>query len=227
MHESWADALRGELASDHMVALRRFLADEEAAGKRIFPDRADWFRALELTPLPAVRVVILGQDPYHGPGQAHGLSFSVRPGVRKPPSLVNIFKELASDCGIAPAAHGCLEAWGQQGVLLLNSVLTVESGQPGSHRGRGWERFTDAVIAQVAARETPTVFLLWGSYAQKKAAFVRDVAEGGRHLVLKAPHPSPLSAYHGWFGCGHFSRADQFLEGRGLSAVDWELPAGG
>ncbi|MDP1027685.1 uracil-DNA glycosylase [Sphingomonas sp. KR1UV-12] len=222
---SWLEPLRGEFAADYMAALREFLTAEKAAGKRIFPQSADWFRALELTPLPAVRVVILGQDPYHGAGQAHGLCFSVRPGVKPPPSLVNIYKELASDCGIAPVAHGFLEHWARQGVLLLNSVLTVEEGRAAAHRARGWERFTDAVIRLVAAREDPIVFLLWGSYAQKKAAFVQDVARGGRHLVLKAPHPSPLSAHTGWFGSRPFSRANAFLESQGRGTIDWALPA--
>lgn len=223
--QSWLEPLRSELASDSMAKLRAFLLAEKAAGKRIYPHSSDWFRALELTPLPAVRAVILGQDPYHGPGQAHGLCFSVRPGTRPPPSLVNIYKELHADLGISPAQHGFLEPWAKQGVLLLNSVLTVESGRAASHRERGWERFTDAVIRLVAAKPEPVVFLLWGSYAQKKAAFVEDVARGGRHLVLKAPHPSPLSAHTGWFGSGHFSKANAFLESRGLAPIDWRLPA--
>lgn len=204
-----------------MAQLRTFLVAEKAAGKRIYPHSRDWFRALELTPLPDVRVVILGQDPYHGPGQAHGLCFSVRPGVPPPPSLVNIYKELRTDLGIAPPRHGYLEAWARQGVLLLNSVLTVEAGRAASHRERGWERFTDTVIRAVAARPEPVVFLLWGSYAQKKAAFVTD----SRHLALKAPHPSPLSAHTGWFGCRHFSRANAFLESKGRTPIDWRLPA--
>jgi uracil-DNA glycosylase len=167
-----------------------------------------------------VRVVILGQDPYHGEGQAHGLCFSVQPGVPPPPSLVNIFKELDTDLGIKPARHGLLDHWAKQGVLLLNSVLTVELGRAASHRDRGWERFTDAVVAAVNAKPEPVVFLLWGSYAQKKAAFV----DQSRHLVLKAPHPSPLSAHSGFFGCRHFSKANAFLERRGLAPIDWALP---
>jgi uracil-DNA glycosylase len=164
--------------------------------------------------------VILGQDPYHGPGQAHGLCFSVKPAVRPPPSLVNIFKELASDLGIRPAPHGFLEHWAKQGVLLLNSVLTVEMGRAASHRDRGWERFTDAIIRKVNERPQPVVFMLWGSYAQKKAAFV----EGSRHLVLKAAHPSPLSAHNGFFGCSHFSKANAFLQSNGIAPIDWTLP---
>ncbi len=225
LHSSWLEPLRDEFARPSMAALRAYLVAEEAAGRRIFPAGAEWFRALDLTPLEQVRVVILGQDPYHGEGQAHGLCFSVKPGVRTPPSLVNIFKELASDLGIAPARHGFLEHWARQGVLLLNSVLTVELGRAAAHQGRGWERFTDAVVRLVAAKETPVVFLLWGSHAQKKAAFVRSIEQGGHHLVLKAPHPSPLSAYGGFFGCRHFSQANAFLEARGLPPIDWALPA--
>ncbi|MBK5264666.1 MAG: uracil-DNA glycosylase [Alphaproteobacteria bacterium] len=220
LHESWREPLAGEFASPYMQALKSFLMEEKARGRRIFPKGSEYFRALDLTPLEAVRVVILGQDPYHGEGQAHGLCFSVQPGVRPPPSLVNIYKELQSDLGIARPAHGFLEHWARQGVLLLNSVLTVEMGQAASHQGKGWERFTDAVIAQVNTRTDPVVFMLWGSYAQKKAAFV----DGARHLVLKAPHPSPLSAHNGFFGCRHFSKANAFLESRGLPPIDWALP---
>jgi uracil-DNA glycosylase len=173
-----------------------------------------------LTPLNEVRVVILGQDPYHGPGQAHGLCFSVQQGVRTPPSLVNIYKELEADLGIKPRHHGCLEHWAKQGVLLLNSVLTVERGLAASHSKRGWERFTDRIIARVNDKAEPVVFLLWGSYAQKKAAFV----DGSRHLVLKAAHPSPLSAHSGFLGCRHFSRSNAFLEERGLKPIEWALP---
>ena len=225
MDASWREPLRAEFDSEYMAALRTFLVAEKAAGKQVFPASADWFRALELTALSAVRVVILGQDPYHGSGQAHGLCFSVRPGVRPPPSLVNIYKELQTDLGIAPPAHGFLEPWARQGVLLLNSVLTVVNGQAAAHRDRGWEKFTDAIVRLVAARDEPIVFMLWGSYAQKKAAFVQDVTKGGRHLVLKAPHPSPLSAHTGWFGCRHFSQANAFLEEHGRGTIDWALPS--
>ncbi len=224
MDPSWLEPLRDEFAGDRMARLREFLRAEKAAGKTVFPHSRDWFRALELTPLPDVRVVILGQDPYHGPGQAHGLCFSVRPGVRPPPSLVNIYKEMHGDLGIAPAGHGHLDHWARQGVLLLNSVLTVVSGQAASHRDRGWEGFTDAVVRLVAEKDDPVAFLLWGSYAQKKAGFVRDAASGGRHLVLKAPHPSPLSAHTGWFGCRHFSQANAFLAAHGRGSIDWALP---
>ena len=220
----WREALAGEFAAPYMADLKRFLLERKAAGARIFPPGSQWFRALDLTPPDKVRVVILGQDPYHGPGQAHGLCFSVRPGVPVPPSLVNIYKELQRDLGIALPRHGFLESWARQGVLLLNAVLTVEMGDAGSHQGKGWERFTDAVIARVNALEHPVVFLLWGSHAQKKAAGVDSVDRGGRHLVLKAPHPSPLSAHRGFLGCGHFSQANAFLEGQGLEPIDWRLP---
>ncbi|MCF8707267.1 uracil-DNA glycosylase [Rhizorhapis sp. SPR117] len=220
LHESWRGPLAGEFASPYMQGLKAFLLDEKARGKRIFPKGSEYFRALDLTPLESVRVVILGQDPYHGEGQAHGLCFSVQPGVRTPPSLVNIFKELHSDLGIARPGHGFLEAWARQGVLLLNSVLTVEMGRAASHQSKGWERFTDAVIAQVNKRYEPVVFMLWGSYAQKKAAFV----DSARHLVLKAAHPSPLSAHNGFLGCRHFSKANAFLESHGLPPIDWALP---
>ncbi len=227
LHPSWLAPLEREFAEPYMAGLRRFLIGEREAGKRIFPNGGAWFRALDLTPLDQVRAVILGQDPYHGTGQAHGLCFSVPPGVQPPPSLVNIYKELESDLGIEPARHGFLEHWAKQGVLLLNSVLTVEMGRAASHRDRGWERFTDAVVRQVAARPDPVVFMLWGSYAQKKAGFVDSVERGGRHLVLKSAHPSPLSAHNGFFGCRHFSKANAFLSARGLPPIDWALPEAG
>ena len=224
LHPSWLEPLQDEFAQDYMAHLKRFLLAEREAGKRIFPAGSNWFRALDLTPLDRVRVVILGQDPYHGPGQAHGLCFSVPDGVRPPPSLINIYKELEADLGVRPAAHGFLEHWAKQGVLLLNSVLTVEMGLAASHRDRGWERFTDAVIRLVNAKPEPVVFMLWGSYAQKKASFVDSLERGGHHLVLKAPHPSPLSAHSGFLGCRHFSKANAFLESRGLQPIDWALP---
>ena len=220
LEPGWRERLRGEFEQPYMGELKRFLVAERERGRRIFPRGSEWFRALDLTPLERVRVVILGQDPYHGEGQAHGLCFSVEPGVPPPPSLINIFKELDSDLGIEPARHGLLDHWARQGVLLLNSVLTVEMGRAASHRDRGWERFTDAVVARVNAKAEPVVFLLWGSYAQKKAAFV----DQSRHLVLKAPHPSPLSAHSGFFGCRHFSKANAFLQNRSLPPIDWALP---
>ncbi|MFM5913929.1 MAG: uracil-DNA glycosylase [Chakrabartia godavariana] len=220
LHDSWKAHLADDLASPRMQALRAFLLAEKAAGKRIFPKGSEWFRALDLTPLDQVRVVILGQDPYHGEGQAHGLCFSVQPGVRPPPSLVNIYKELESDLGIPRPRHGFLESWAKQGVLLLNSVLTVEMGQAAAHQGKGWEPFTDEIIRIVNAKTEPVVFLLWGAYAQKKAAFV----DADRHLVLKAAHPSPLSAHNGFLGCRHFSKANAFLEANGQTPIDWTLP---
>jgi uracil-DNA glycosylase len=220
LHPSWLERIGGEFEQPYMAELKRFLTNERERGKQIFPRGPEWFRALDLTPLERVRVVILGQDPYHGPGQAHGLCFSVKDGVRPPPSLVNIYKELETDLAIKPRRHGFLEHWAKQGVLLLNSVLTVEMGRAASHRDRGWERFTDRIIREVNAKPEPVVFMLWGSYAQKKAAFV----DTSKHLVLKAAHPSPLSAHSGFFGCRHFSKANAFLESRGLPPIDWALP---
>jgi len=219
--ESWKAPLAAEFSDPYMADLKRFLLEQKQEGRRIFPKGAEYFRALDLTPLDEVRVVILGQDPYHGEGQAHGLCFSVQPGVRIPPSLVNIYKEMQDDLGIAPARHGFLEHWAKQGVLLLNSVLTVEMGRAASHQGRGWERFTDAVIRAVNEQEKPVVFILWGSYAQKKAAFV----DRSRHLVLRSPHPSPLSAHNGFFGSRPFSKANAFLVEHGRKPIDWQLPA--
>ena len=221
LDESWKAALADEFSSPSMAELRSFLKAEIDAGKQVVPKGSEYFAALDLTPLDQVRVVILGQDPYHGDGQAHGLCFSVTAGVRVPPSLRNIYKELETDLGIPQARHGFLESWARQGVLLLNTVLTVERGLAASHRGRGWERFTDAVIARVNALEHPVVFLLWGAYAQKKAKFV----DASRHLVLKAAHPSPLSAHNGFLGCRHFSKANAFLEKNGMTPIDWRLPA--
>jgi uracil-DNA glycosylase len=220
LHEIWKAPLLPEFQAEYMVQLLAFLAAEKEAGKQIFPKDGEWFRALNLTPLDKVRVVILGQDPYHGPGQAHGLCFSVKPGVRPPPSLLNIYKELQSDVGIPRATHGFLEHWAQQGVLLLNSVLTVEMAKAASHQKHGWEQFTDAVIRLVNAKDDPVVFMLWGAYAQKKAVFV----DAEKHLVLTAAHPSPLSAHNGFLGCRHFSKCNAFLEGKGLPPIDWALP---
>ncbi len=220
LEDGWKHLLEGEFAKPYMAQLKAFLQSERAAGKRIFPKGSDYFRALDLTPPDKVKVVILGQDPYHGEGQAHGLSFSVPPGVRIPPSLVNIYKELQGDLGIAPARHGFLEHWAKQGVLLLNAVLTVQMANANSHQGKGWELFTDAVIRAVNDLPQPVVFILWGSYAQKKAAFV----DTSRHLVIKSVHPSPLSAHNGFFGTKPFSRANVFLESKGLSPIDWKLP---
>lgn len=224
--ESWREALEPVLAEKPSRALGGFLKAEEAAGKRIYPPRGQRLRALELTPLDRVKVVILGQDPYHGPGQAHGLAFSVPPGVRVPPSLINIYKELESDLGLPRPGHGNLEEWARRGVLLLNNALTVEEARAGSHQKRGWEAITDAAVAAVAARPEPSVFLLWGNHARNKALRVPglvDAGETGRHLVLTAPHPSPLSAHSGFLGCRHFSQANAFLEAKGRGAIDWRV----
>lgn len=220
LHPSWLSVLQPEFDSDYMAALRAFLVTERESGKRIFPKGNEWFHALDATPLDQVRVVILGQDPYHGEGQAHGLCFSVKPGVPPPPSLLNIYKELQADLGFAPPRHGFLEHWAQQGVLMLNAVLTVEAHRAASHQGKGWERFTDAVIRQVNNLERPVVFILWGSYAQKKAAHV----DASRHLVIRSAHPSPLSAHNGFFGSKPFSRANEFLRAKGQPEIDWRLP---
>ncbi|MFM5948036.1 MAG: uracil-DNA glycosylase [Novosphingobium sp.] len=220
--DSWRKALEPVLASPRSRALGGFLKVEEAAGKVIYPPRGSRLAALELCPLDRVKVVILGQDPYHGPGQAHGLSFSVQDGVRVPPSLINIYKELESDLGLPRPAHGNLSYWARQGVLLLNAALTVEDGKPASHQGKGWEEITDAVVAAVAAKADPCVFLLWGSHARKKALSVPGLMQS-QHLVLTAPHPSPLSAHSGFLGCRHFSQANAFLAANGRGAVDWRL----
>ena len=219
--ESWRDALDPVLATPRSQALAAFLSAADAAGKAIYPPRGTRLMALALTPPDAVKVVILGQDPYHGPGQAHGLSFSVPDGVRVPPSLRNIFKELADDLNLPPAPSGNLTRWARRGVLLLNAALSVEDGKPASHQGKGWEELTDAVIAAVAAKAEPCVFLLWGNHARKKALSVPGLLTTSHHLVLTAPHPSPLSAYTGFFGCRHFSQANAFLATHGRGVVDW------
>ncbi len=220
LEPTWLEHLRGEFDQDYMLDLRRFLLAEKSRGKRIFPRGDEFFGAFEHTPLDKVKVVILGQDPYHGEGQAHGLCFSVRPGVAIPPSLQNIYREIHDELGVPVPNHGHLTAWAEQGVLLLNSVLSVESGIAGSHRDRGWERFTDRVIDIVNTERDGVVFMLWGSYAQRKGGII----DGRRHCVLKAPHPSPLSAHRGFFGCGHFKAANEYLQSRGETPVDWRLP---
>jgi len=219
LEATWLDALQGEFEQDYMKELRAFLAEEKRTAT-VFPPGDEIFAAFDLAPLPQVRVVVLGQDPYFHPGQAHGLCFSVRRGVTPPPSLKNIYKELQEDLGIPPAAHGELTAWARQGVLLLNSVLTVRSGQAFSHQGHGWERFTDRAIQVLAERREGLVFLLWGRPAQQKAARI----DRARHLVLTAAHPSPLSAHNGFFGCRHFSKANAWLEQRGEAPIEWRLP---
>lgn len=220
LESGWKAALGDEFEQAYMQQLRDFLIEQKAAGKAIFPPGPLIFNALNSTPLSEVKVVIIGQDPYHGPGQAHGLSFSVPPGVRTPPSLQNIFKEIQRDLGFPIPGHGCLQSWADQGVLLLNAVLTVEQSSAGAHAGRGWETFTTRVI-EIAAREHQhLVFMLWGSYAQKKAAQV-DLSG---HRVLTSVHPSPLSAHRGFIGNGHFSAANTYLQEQGRQPIDWRLP---
>lgn len=214
----WDSVLREDLQSESFAHLQAFLDQEYAAGP-VYPPREDLFNALKYTDYPAVKAVILGQDPYHGPGQAHGLAFSVQKGVAVPPSLQNIYKELLSDLGCAIPSHGCLIEWAQRGVLLLNAVLSVREGQPNSHKGQGWEQLTDSIIRHLNAREEPMVFLLWGANARQKLPLIQSM----NHLVLTAPHPSPLSAYQGFFGCRHFSKANQFLQQAGAAPIDWQI----
>lgn len=216
---AWLARLGPMLESESMQALAQFLRSEKAKGRIIFPPGELMFNAFQQTPFEAVRVVILGQDPYHGPGQAHGLSFSVPEGVPSPPSLQNIFKELERDLGLARPASGTLLPWAKQGVLLLNAVLSVEQAKPGSHQNKGWEAFTDAAIARLSAEREGLVFMLWGAYAQAKGRII----DARRHCVLRAPHPSPLSAHRGFIGCGHFSTANRYLSARGGTPIDWRL----
>ena len=213
----WDEVLKGEFEKDYYLKLREFLKDEYFS-REIYPDMYDIFNALKFTPYSQVKAVILGQDPYFNEHQAHGLCFSVKKGVPKPPSLVNIFKELQSDMGIMPPSHGCLEDWAKNGVLLLNAVLTVRRGAANSHRGKGWETFTDNVIRYLNLRKEPIVFILWGRNAKEKEALITNPA----HLILKGAHPSPLSAYNGFFGGRYFSRADEFMRARG-SGIDWRI----
>ena len=221
LEPSWLAQLESEFDQPYMQKLRSFLRAEKAAGKRIFPPGNEFFNAFDHTPLDKVKVVILGQDPYHGEGQAHGLCFSVRPGVKVPPSLQNIYKEINAELDLPIPSHGHLTSWADQGVLLLNSVLSVECAQAASHQGQGWETFTDKVIEVINTRREGVVFMLWGSYAQRKGAII----DTERHCVLKAPHPSPLSAHRGFFGCGHFKAANDYLQSRGVAPLDWSLPA--
>ena len=220
LEPSWKAHILPEFSKPYMSELKAFLQAERDAKKRIYPRGSEFFAALNHTPFDKVKVVILGQDPYHGPGQAHGLCFSVRPGVDVPPSLVNIYKELQTDLGIPPARHGYLQSWADQGVLLLNATLSVEAGRAGSHQGRGWEQFTDAIIHALNDEREGLVFVLWGSYAQKKGAFI----DQRKHLVLKGPHPSPLSAHRGFFGSRPFSKINEYLRARGETPIEWRLP---
>jgi uracil-DNA glycosylase len=220
LDESWRTPLQPEFDAQYMVELREFLRQQKCQGKIVYPLGADIFHALDATSFQDVKVVILGQDPYHGPGQAHGLCFSVLPGIAIPPSLRNIYKELKEDVAFKAPAHGCLDYWAEQGVLLLNSVLTVEAGQAASHQGKGWEQFTNRIIALLNERKDSLVFILWGSYAQKKGAMI----DRSKHLVLQSPHPSPLSASRGFYGNHHFSLSNEYLVRHGKQAIDWQLP---
>jgi len=217
--KTWESVLKGEKAQPYFQAALNFVKDERAKGKIIYPPAADVFNAFKFTPFEQVKVVIIGQDPYHGPHQAHGLSFSVLPGIPKPPSLQNIFKELNGDLAIPIPNHGCLEKWAKQGVLLLNASLTVEAGKPQSHANIGWEKFTDKVIKILNDEKEGLIFLLWGSPAQRKGAIINPA----RHHILKAPHPSPLSANRGFFGCNHFSKTNSLLRKMGKKEIDWSL----
>lgn len=216
LQNDWAEVLDEEFEKPYYKELREFLKHAYAS-ERVYPPMEDIYNALRVTPYASTKVVILGQDPYHGPGQAHGLSFSVRPGVQPPPSLLNIFKEMESDIGCARPTHGCLLGWAVQGVLLLNTTLTVAQGRPKSHAGHGWETLTDAIIAKLSARQTPMVFILWGAHAQSKVALI----DTHRHHIIKSPHPSPLSASRGFFGSRPFSRANAYLIQDGLDPIDW------
>ena len=217
LEDSWKKRLGDEFSQDYMIRLRDFLLQRKRAGAVIYPPGGQIFNALNSTPFEEVKVVILGQDPYHGRGQAHGLCFSVQDGVDIPPSLINIYKELESDLGVARPASGDLQCWADQGVLLLNAVLTVEHGQAGSHQGKGWEQFTDRIVSELNSGRESLVFLLWGGYAKKKGS----VIDRSRHLVLTAPHPSPLSAHRGFLGCRHFSKANQWLKRHNKSSIEW------
>lgn len=219
LEPSWKAVLAHEFSKPYMANLKSFLTAEKNAGKVIFPRGEEYFAALDMTSFEDVKVVIIGQDPYHGPGQAHGLCFSVKPGVAIPPSLVNIYKELQSDLGINPPQHGYLMDWAKQGVLLLNAVLTVQAGMAASHQGRGWEEFTDAIVKALNENREGLVFVLWGSYAQKKGA----VIDRKKHFVIEGPHPSPLSAYRGFFGSKPFSKINHFLKSKGKTEIDWQL----
>ncbi|OTN88110.1 uracil-DNA glycosylase [Enterococcus sp. 7E2_DIV0204] len=219
IHNSWQDVLKEEFTEEYYLHLRDFLK-QEYSQQTIYPDMYHIYSALELTPYEEVKVVILGQDPYHGPNQAHGLSFSVQPGVRTPPSLMNIYKELQADLGYPPVAHGFLESWAKQGVLLLNTVLTVRNGQAYSHRGQGWENLTDAIIKKLNDRDKPIVFILWGKPAQEKIKMI----DTSKHIIIKSPHPSPLAAHRGFFGSKPFSKTNQALEQLGEAPINWQLP---
>ena len=224
LEPGWQDKLKDELYKPYMTELSSFIEKEYAAAPNgIFPPKNLIFNAFYQTPFDKVKIVIVGQDPYHGPGQAHGLSFSVPKGVKLPPSLQNIFKELESDLQVPKPSHGCLLSWAKQGVLLLNATLTVSQGEPLSHHGRGWERFTDAAVKKLAERSDPVIFVLWGKSAQDKCRFLQQAGVKSRHFILTAAHPSPFSANNGFFGCRHFSQINDFLKKQGKDPIDWTL----
>jgi len=220
IEESWRKVLAEEFGKPYFAALKSFLMEEKRSGKIIYPPGSLLFNAFNTTPFDKVKVVILGQDPYHGPGQAHGLCFSVPKGIKPPPSLVNIFKEIKDDLDIPIPGHGDLSYWAKQGVFLLNAMLTVQANNPASHQGKGWEQFTDAVISKISAEKRGVVFMLWGRFAQNKA----ELIDSSKHFILKAAHPSPFSAYSGFMGCRHFSGANAILEQEGMTPIDWALP---
>jgi uracil-DNA glycosylase len=219
IHESWKAALKDQFEAEYFSKLKDFLVEEKKQAL-IYPPGPFIFNAFEQTPLDKVKVVILGQDPYHGQGQAHGLCFSVPHGVKPPPSLVNIFKEIESDLGIKPPSHGNLESWAKQGVMLLNATLTVRADQAGSHQNKGWENFTDSVIKTISAQRQNIVFILWGNYAKAK----KNLIDSSKHLILEAAHPSPFSAYNGFFGCRHFSKSNDWLRQHGIEEINWSIP---
>jgi uracil-DNA glycosylase len=219
LEASWRKRLQVDFDAEYMLELRDFLREQKLLGKTVYPSKDEIFAALNATPFDAVKIVILGQDPYHGPGQAHGLCFSVRQNVPIPPSLRNIYKELAADIKFLPPKHGCLNEWAQQGVLLLNSVLTVEGNLAASHKNKGWEKFTDSIVSHLNDKAENIVFILWGNYAQKKGAMI----DRARHLVLESPHPSPLSASRGFYGNHHFSKSNEYLRAHDVAAIDWQL----
>lgn len=220
LHKSWLEVLGTEFDQPYMQQLRAFLLEEKRRKAVVYPPGSMMFNAFNITPFGKVKVVLLGQDPYHGPNQAHGLCFSVQRGIQPPPSLVNMYKELQQSLGIQPPRHGDLSSWAKQGVLLLNTTLSVRAGQPKSHAGQGWETFTDRVIEVLNAEREGLIFVLWGAHAGKKTVLI----DGSKHLVLKAPHPSPLSASRGFFGCGHFVKINEYLRGRGEQPIIWRLP---
>ena len=219
LEASWRKRLQVDFDAEYMLELRDFLREQKLLGKTVYPSKDEIFAALNATPFDAVKIVILGQDPYHSPGQAHGLCFSVRQNVPVPPSLRNIYKELAADINFLPPKHGCLNEWAQQGVLLLNSVLTVEGSLAASHKDKGWEKFTDSIVSHLNDKAENIVFILWGNYAQKKGAMI----DRARHLVLESPHPSPLSASRGFYGNHHFSKSNEYLRAHDVAAIDWQL----